>query len=281
MYQYIPTIEAAREAETALLAAARHAPDLPLVHVLWGQLKLYLRWDWHEAGPHIERASATDPRDALALAYTAFLNGMLGNLEISRDAASNAVAADPLSLFVRAVSVMGFPTVGIPGCDSDAALVRHDEALELDPNSMINLWMSSVRLADFDRHGEALERIRRAVELTQRGPLMVGLYSRALALAGRRDEALLLREELRARAAREYVGPASFLMMVVLGLDDEEATAALLRENIQAMTGPTAIVTPVARELPPLFSHVRLGPLVRKLTLWSTAPVVPTMPALQ
>jgi len=280
VYQYIPTIEAAREAETALLAAARHAPDMPLVHVLWGQLKLYLRWDWHEAGPHFERALATDPRDALALAYTAFLNGMLGNLEISRDAASNAVAADPLSLFVRAVSVMGFPTVGILGCDSVAALVRHDEALALDPNSMINLWMSSVRLADFGRHDEALERIRRAVELTQRGPIMVGLYSRALALAGRRDEALLLREELRARAAREYIGPAPFLMMVVLGLDDEEATAALLQENIAAMTGPTAIVTTVARELTPLLSHVRLGPLVRKLTLWSTAPVVPTMPAL-
>ena len=135
-------------------------------------------------------------------------------------------------------------------------------------------------LAEFGRHDEALERIRRAVELTQRGPLMIGLYSRALALAGRRDEALLLREELRARAEREYIGPASFLMMVVLGLHDEEATAALLQENIEAMTGPTAIVTTVARELTPLLSHVRLGPLVRKLTLWSTAPVVPTMPAM-
>ena len=60
--------------------------------------------------------------------------------------------------------------------------------------------------------------------------------------------------------------------MVGLDLDDEESTAALLQENIDAMTGPTAIVTTVARELEPLFDHPRLGGLVRKLTLWATRP---------
>jgi len=62
-------------------------------------------------------------------------------------------------------------------------------------------------------------------------------------------------------------------MMVVLDLDDEVATAALLQENIGAMTGPTAIVTTVARELEPLLDHPRLGPLVRGLTFWVTSPV--------
>jgi hypothetical protein len=117
-----------------------------------------------------------------------------------------------------------------------------------------------------------VQRIRRAVELTQRGPLMVGMYARALALAGRRDEALALLDELRERARHEYVGPAAMLMMVGLGLDDDDATAALLRANIDAMTGPTAIVTTVARELVPLLDHPRLGPLVRGLTLWATRP---------
>jgi hypothetical protein len=61
-------------------------------------------------------------------------------------------------------------------------------------------------------------------------------------------------------------------MMVALDLDDEELTAAILRENIDAMTGPTAIVCTVARELEPLLDHPRLGPLVKGLTLWATAP---------
>jgi serine/threonine-protein kinase len=274
VYQYIPTIEADREARAALEAAERLQPDLALVHVLWGQLKLYLRPDWHEAGPRLDRALAIDPNEPLAHAYVAFLNGMLGNLEASKAAATRAVAADPLSLFIRAISVMGFPPRGIPGADSAAALEAHETALAMDPNAVIHLWMAGVRLADFDRHDEAVERVKRAVELTQGGPLMVGIYARALWLAGRRDEALAARAELRVRAQREYVGPAARLMMVSLDLDDEEATATLLQENIDAMTGPTAIVTTVARELEPLLDHPRLGRLVRGLTLWATRPPV-------
>ena len=270
VYQYIPTIEANDVATSALQAAERLRPDLALVHVLAGQLKLYLRSDWHEAGPDFERALAIDPNEPLAHAYIAFLNGMLGNLEASKAASLRAVSLDPLSVFVRAVSVMGFPVVGIPGADSAAALEAHEAALAMDPNAVIHLWMAATRLADFGRHEEAVVRLRRAVELTQRGPLIVGMYARALALAGRREEALALRAELRDRAQREYVGPAAMLMMVGLDLDDESATAALLEANIQAMTGPTAIVTTVAREITPLLDHPTLGPLVRRLTLWAT-----------
>ena len=144
----------------------------------------------------------------------------------------------------------------------------------MEPNSVIHLWMSGIRLSDFGRHDEAVLRLARTVELTQRGPLVVGMYARALALAGRRAEALALREELRERAAREYIGPGARLMMVALDFDDEEKVAVVLRENIDAMTGPTAIMTTVARELAPLLDHPRLGPLVRGLTLWATSPLL-------
>jgi hypothetical protein len=66
------------------------------------------------------------------------------------------------------------------------------------------------------------------------------------------------------------------LLMGCLDPDDEAATAALLEANIEAMTGPTAIVTTVVRELTPLLDHPRLGPLVRRLTLWATRPAVTT-----
>jgi hypothetical protein len=65
--------------------------------------------------------------------------------------------------------------------------------------------------------------------------------------------------------------------MIGLDLGDEAATAALLEANIAAMTGPTAIVTTVVRELAPLLDHPRLGPLVRRLTLWATRPAVTTL----
>ena len=272
VYQYIPTREADHIAGAALDAAERLQPDLGLIHTLRGQLKLYLRSDWHEAGADLERALAIDPNEPLAHAYIAFLNGMLGNLEVSKQAAARAISLDPLSVFIRAVSIMGFPRHGIPGADSAAGLEGHLTGLAMEPNSVIHLWMSAIRLSDFARHEEAVMNMKRAVELTQRGPLMVGMYARTLALAGRRDEALALRQELRERATREYVGPAAMLMMAVLDLDDEAAMAALIQDNVDAMTGPTAIVTTVVRELEPLLDHPRLGSLVRRLTLWETRP---------
>jgi TolB-like protein len=269
VYQYIPTIDAANEAAAALQEAERRRPDLAFVHVLWAQLKLYLRSDWREAGPHLERALAIDPHEPLAHTYVALLNAMLGHLEVSRAAAARAVAADPLSVFIRAASVMAFPPVGVPGADSAAALTAHDAALAIDPNSVVNLWQSAVRLGDFGRHDEAVPRLRRAVDLTQRAPLLVGLYVRGLALAGRREEALATRAELITQAQREYVGPPAMLMTISLDLDDEAAAAALIQANVDAMTGPVTIATTVVRELMPLLDHPRLGLLIRRLTLWA------------
>ena len=60
-------------------------------------------------------------------------------------------------------------------------------------------------------------------------------------------------------------------MLALLDFGDEEKAAALLRENIDAMTGPTAIATTVARDLETLLDHPTLGPLVRRLTFWATA----------
>ena len=279
VYQYIPTAEARREAEAAIAAAERLEPDMALVHVLWAQLKLYLRPDWPTAEVHLARALAIDPNDALAHGYTAFRAAMLGEFETSAAAAARAVAADPLSVFVRAIAVMGFPRVGPPDCDSTAALRAHETALTIDPNSFLHLWISAFRLCDFGRYDEALERLRRAVELSQRGPLVTGMYGRTLALAGRRAEALAIRAELTARSRTEFIGPAAFLMMMVLDDADEEATAALLKANIDGATGPTALDTTVSRELEPLLTHPRLGPLVRQLSLYAQKPGLPPMPA--
>ena len=272
VYQYMPALDASVEAAAALIEAERLRPDIALVHVQWAQLKLYLRDDWRDAGAHLDRALAIAPNEPLAHTYVALWNAMLGNLELARDAAARAAAADPLSTFIRGASVMGFPAVGIPGADSAAALAAHEAALAIDPNSMLNLWLSALRLGDLGRHAEALSRLRRAVDLTQQGPLLVGLYVRELTMAGRREEALSVRAELIERSKREYVGPGAMLTTIALDLEDEAAAARLIQANIDAGTGPVTIATTVVRELTPLLDHPLLGPLIRQLTFWATPP---------
>jgi tetratricopeptide (TPR) repeat protein len=240
-----------------------------------------MRPDWPTADVHFARALALDPNDALAHAYTAFHSGMLGDCATSAAAAARAVAADPLSTFVRAVSVMGFPRTGTPECDSAAALRAHEVALAMDPNAVVHLWQSAIRLSEFGRFDEALERTRRAVELTQRGPVLVGIHGGILGRAGRREEALAIRAELTDRARTEYIGPGIFLAMDGHDLGDDDETANLLRSNVDAETGPSAIYLVAAPKLDLLLTHPRLGPLVRQLSLYAERPGLPPMPAGQ
>ena len=119
----------------------------------------------------------------------------------------------------------------------------------MDPNSVINLWMCAIRLQDLGRSDEAIQLFVRAVELTQRGALVLGMLGRAYALSGRVDEARAIKNEFEERSQREYIGPGAKLMLVSLYLDNEAEVAAILRENIKAMTGPTVFATCVARDL--------------------------------
>jgi eukaryotic-like serine/threonine-protein kinase len=272
VYQYVAPDEARREADAALSMAQRLQPDLPLVHTLRAQLKVYLRVDWATADADLSMALARDPNDSLAHAYRAVVHGMLGNWATCAAAARRAIEADPLSPFVRAVSTMTFFAEDDSGADAAAALIQHDIGLDLEPASVINLWIGAMRLADLGRLDEAVVRMTRAVELAQRSPLLLGLLGRVYALAGRRADAMALRDELVSRARTEYVGPAAFLV-IDAALGDEDMIAESLRANIEAGTGPVSLaVSGLRHEITPLLDHPRLGALVRQLSLYAGLP---------
>jgi len=66
--------------------------------------------------------------------------------------------------------------------------------------------------------------------------------------------------------------------MIGLDLGDDDATAMLLRSNVEAETGPVAIYLSVSPELELLITHPRLGSLVRQLSLYAQRPGLPPMP---
>jgi serine/threonine-protein kinase len=272
VYQYLPSHESRGEAAAALAHAQRLAPDDALVHSTRGMFKLYLHSDWPTAGDDLTRALAADPNDAIAAGYLAYWNGLMGNWRACVSAARRAIELDPLSPFVRAISALGMVSTTDSDADAAAALRLHDEALALDPNSVLNLWLSAVRLGDLGRLDEALARITRAVELAQRGPMILCMMGRLLVHAGRRNEALALRDEVDARGGTEYVGPAPRLI-INASLGDEDIIAEDLKRNIEAGTGPTSICTTgVNRELDRMLDHPRLGPLIRQLPFYVQSP---------
>jgi eukaryotic-like serine/threonine-protein kinase len=266
VYQAIPPREARAQSEAAIARAVALKPDLAAVPLLRAQLKLYLRADWRSASEDLAESLRLDPDDALANVYMAYLHGLLGNRSDRTHWSALAVARDPLSPFVRGIAGMSHYVAG----DHEEALRLYDEGLALDPNSVLCLWQSGMSLDRMGRFDESLHRFDRAADLSRGGALMVSFRHRALMRLGRVAEARLIAATLRARAATEYIGEGALLALVLLD-GDEGAVAAAISRNVDAGTGPTTLAISVDRELEALVPHPRLGPLVRRLSLYAEA----------
>ena len=274
VYQAIPAADARANAEAAIARAFALTPDLAAVPLLRAQLKLYLRPDWPTAGDDLAESLRRDPNDALANVYMAYLSGLLGERAARSRWSARAVECDPLSPFVRGIAGMSHYVTG----DYDDALRLYEEGLALDPNSVVCVWQSGMTLDRLGRFSEELERFTRAVDLSRRGLLMLSFQYRALVRLGRLDEARALEEEVRVRAATEYVAESFWLGPALLS-GDVDATVEALRVNIDAGTGPTTLSISVDRELEALLPHPRLGPLVRRLSLYARRPSAQAAPA--
>jgi serine/threonine-protein kinase len=263
IYQYMPTVQARRSAEEALTAAAHADPALASVHLLRGQCKLYLGPEWGSAGDDLRIALRHGPQDALAHLYLGYWSGLRGDLATRSASVARAVELDPLSPFLHSIAALSYMVTA----EDESALALAIKGLALDPNSIPCRWASSVCYVRLGRAEEALHEATRAVELGQRGPILLGTLGYIFAKVGRRDEAMAIRAELRERAQHEYVAPVAELH-VDLGLGDESSVEASLRRNVEAETGPTSLSVVLIRDLEALLEHPTLGALVRLLSLY-------------
>jgi TolB-like protein/Tfp pilus assembly protein PilF len=267
VYQAIPPREGRLRAEEAIERAVALKPDLAAVSFLRAQLKLYLRPDWPTAGNDLAESLRRDPDDALANVYMAYLSGLLGDRSERSRRSAKAVALDPLSPFVRGIAGMSHYVTN----DQEDAIQLYEEGLALDPNSALCLWQSSIALDRLGQFDESLRRIKRAVDLSRGSAMMLSFQVRALLRLGRLEEARATIAGIHARAATEYIGENVWLALAVLE-GDEDAIAAALRLNIDAGTGPTTLAVSIDQELKALLTHPRLGPLVRRLSLYEERP---------
>ena len=264
VYQYMSPADANPKALKALGDATRLQPGLPLLLMLNAQRLLYLGDDLRGTGDAIALAVAAQPNDALTRAYEALYYGIVRDQPSRRAAARRALELDPLSAWVHGLVAMS--AVIFEGDDREA-LESTRVGLELDPNSVLNLWMCAIAHRHLGHFDEAVRLMSRATELAQRSSIFVGLLGHVLAAAGRVDEARALRRELEQREEYTYIGPIGYLVIDV-SLGDEDAIADSLEACIAAKTGPFTYGPTLGLLLEPLLAHPRLGPIVRRTSLF-------------
>jgi pentatricopeptide repeat protein len=104
---------------------------------------------------------------------------------------------------------------------SDLAVRRNDGS------TYWSCWFLGFVLIANGQPGEAIPVLEKALALSERNPVVIGVLVRAYAHAGRRAEALRLLDELKRRQRTGYV-PAAAFVNAYLGLSDNEQAFAWL-----------------------------------------------------
>jgi serine/threonine-protein kinase len=217
MYGVLSGHEAYPMAKAMAARALELEPDLPDAHLSNAYVALAWDWNWAAAEAGFRRTIASNPTDAMAHHWLAWMLIVVKRWEEAAEAARRVVKLEPLSPFLAARSGHILSYAGQPA--EGEVLCRR--ALELDPQFATAYEALAVCQVGMARYNEAAETLQRGADLP--GSTSCFLLPMTLALAGRKAEARAALESLGCgpRAGRMPVGYAAlFPAWAVAALGD-------------------------------------------------------------
>jgi serine/threonine-protein kinase len=215
-----------RDAWPLARASAERALELdahsPEAHVSLGAVSLFERRDWEAADRELARAEALEPNSLVLNVWRALMLDMRGRLDQAERARARAAEVDPLSPIAGALE-------GFAAClrgDHESELALHRRTIDLDPGFFLAPWGVGGALQHLGRHAEAVPHFEEAVKLSGESALMKAMLARALAFAGRREQAAAIEVEL---DALPYFSPYQRFTIRLARGDRERALADLER----------------------------------------------------
>jgi serine/threonine protein kinase/Tfp pilus assembly protein PilF len=255
--------EALSRAKSASLEAVRLDDELAEAHVNLGIVRGICDFDWGGAEQEYQRALELNPTAPMVrYKYGLWFLRPTGRLDEALAQLKLAVDLDPLS--PQNVTVLAY--MYYLNGHYDLAIGQFRYAMDLDPGWYFPHWMLASVYEHMRLSGEAIASAEKACELSGRNAAGLGRLGFAYALAGRRNEALSILEELMARRHISYVPPFA-IAAVHRGLGDAEQAIEWLERGVEERD---MIVVGALKGDPrynPLHRHPRYQALLRKMNL--------------
>jgi TolB-like protein/tRNA A-37 threonylcarbamoyl transferase component Bud32/Tfp pilus assembly protein PilF len=212
------------KARAAVQRALELAPDLAEVHCASGALAFICDWDWPRAARDLQRAVELNPRYVPARQWLSYyLVFIEGRAEEAVAQARRAVELDPLASLV--VMQLGMTLMGAGRYEEAAAPLQR--AAELAPAMFLPTIHLGLLYNHLGRSDEAIAPLEVAVTASGRHPWTLAALAVCYSSLGKLADVEAIRDELLARARREYV-QSTVLAIVAASLRNMDATFELL-----------------------------------------------------
>ena len=169
-------------------------------HLSQAMVSFFYEWEWKKAEQEFKRAIAIDPNNAEALSFYAMFLAFEERFDEALVQSKHSLSIDPLSPLINMNAGWTYFTAGL----LDQALDQVSKMIELGPNFYGSYWLRGAICLTAGKYGEAIVELKEGVSLGGHQTVLADLGS-AFGLAGRKDEAVNILNQLLEMRRQEYV----------------------------------------------------------------------------
>jgi len=254
-YGVLPPKEAMPKANDAALKALEIDDTLAEAHTSLGFLNYVFDWDWPGAESHFRRAIELNPNYVTAHHWYGLYLAVMGRFDEGIEEEQRALELDPSSLIINTDLGLIFCYARQP----DRAIEQLMKTLEREPNFVVARWRLARAYAQKAMYQEAISELQKAIEVAGRRPYYLSLMGYVDALAGKRDEALRILNELQGLPQSQENLPA-LIATIYVGLGDRRRAFEWLNKAYKERF--TALI---ALKVEPMFDPLRSDPRFQDL----------------
>jgi serine/threonine protein kinase/Tfp pilus assembly protein PilF len=266
---YLPPKDAFPKAKLAATRALQLDPDLGEAHTPLAALMWLHDWQWQDAEREFKHSLALNPAYPTANHwYAEYVMTMGRQLEaIARMKKSQDL--DPLSLIISVAIGWAFYN----DRRYDDAIEQLRRTVELDPNYPVTYWIMGLLHRKMGRFEPAIADGEKGVQLSGGSILMRAALAQTFAAAGKKKNAIQILDELTKLARQKYVA-SYYLAGIHIGLGEDDLALEYLQKSFEEHSH-WLIYLHMDPGMDSLRSNPRFQDLLRRVGLPLLAPIHP------
>jgi TolB-like protein/tetratricopeptide (TPR) repeat protein len=238
-FDILPSREAMPEAKRAALKALEIDPSLSEAYVSLAAVATFYEWDRHNAGKYFEKALELNPNSVGAhLWKEMYLSVLERGYSEALAVLEKAQELDPLNLLVKVR--IGYVHYYLR--DFDGAIEVFEQMLALEPNFVIAYHGLMDAYGQKGMYKEAIAAGEKVVDAGVRFVANLGVLGYYYGLAGEKEKAHALLDELRERSRKGYVS-TFWVGTIYLGLGDVDRAFEWFQKAYDEHDGNLAYIT--------------------------------------